>query len=134
MEILLSLHSIVRWIIVIVALITLVVLALTWLRNEQRRQTDRTMMSVFTGLLDLQLLIGIILLAWMSMAGGGALPRYRLEHAATMIVAVIVAHVSAIWKRRTPAVRARNTFFIVILVLVLIWAGVQALPKGWRLP
>lgn len=132
MEILLSLHSIVRWIVVIAALITLVVLAMTWRRNEQRRQTDRTMMSVFTGLLDTQMLIGIILLAWMSVAGG-ALPRYRMEHAATMILAVIVAHASAIWKRRTPAVRARNTLFLVLFVLVLIWAGVQRLPKGWRL-
>ncbi|HWQ34112.1 MAG TPA: hypothetical protein VNQ79_14775 [Blastocatellia bacterium] len=130
MATLLSLHSIIRWIVVIAALVAAVALALTWLGNKQNSRTDRVAMSVFTGLLDTQALIGIVLLAWMSSAGG-AFPRYRMEHAATMIIAVIVAHLSALWRRSVSVVRARNNLFLVIIVLLLIWAGVQRLPKGW---
>lgn len=131
MEILLTLHSTLRWIVVIAAVVALVVMAATWLRNEQHSRADRTVMTAFTGLLDLQALLGIILLVWMSSIGGGAFPRYRLEHAFTMIVAVILAHLSARWKNSPAAVRARNNLIIVVIALLLIWVGVRQLPKGW---
>jgi len=134
MEFVITLHSIIRWVVVAAAVVALVLSLVTWLRNEQNGQADRKAMAAFTGTLDLQLLLGIILLLWAGFSrGGGGFPRYRLEHAVTMVIAVILAHLSALWKRRVPAVRARNSFFLIIVVLALIWAGVNRLPQGWGL-
>lgn len=133
MNFLLTLHSVVRWVVIVAAVVAAVACLRTWLRNVQSGQTDRKAMAAFTGVLDLQLLLGLILIFWMGFYVGGKFAVYRVEHATTMVVAVVLAHLAAMWKKKAPAVRARNSFFIIIAVLLLIIAGVSRLPGGWRL-
>ena len=130
MALLLSIHSHTRWLIVIVALIAVVKFAFGWLRGGAFKGMDRGLASGFSGLMDLQATLGLIFLVWNGLAGAG-FPMYRIEHAVTMIVAAAVAHLPAMWKNADDKKRFRNTLFIVIDTLIIVFIGVARLPKGW---
>jgi hypothetical protein len=127
---LLEVHSLVRWIIVAVSLIALVWFVLVWLRGMRNEKADRGLMAAFSGLIDVQVLLGVIYILWSGFAGAG-FPRYRLEHAVTMIVAAVVAHLSARWRKADAPIRARNNAALIVLVLVIVLIGVSVLPQGW---
>jgi heme A synthase len=119
-----------RWIIVAVSLIALIWFVLVWLRGMRNEKADRGLMAAFSGLIDVQVLLGVIYILWSGFAGAG-FPRYRLEHAVTMIVAAVVAHLSARWRNADAPMRARNNAALIILVLVIVLIGVSVLPQGW---
>jgi hypothetical protein len=48
-----------------------------------------------------------------------------------MIVALVIAHMSARWKGAEAALWARNTLAVAAAVLVLMIVGVALLPQGW---
>ena len=130
MGILLMIHSILRWLIVIVAVFAIVKFALGWLRGGTFKSMDRGLASGFSGLVDLQVTLGIIYLIWDGIAITG-FPAFRIEHAITMIIAAVVGHLSARWKNTEDKIRFRNSLFIVIDVLIIIFIGVARLPGGW---
>jgi len=130
MQILLMIHSILRWLIVIVAVIAVVKFAIGWLRGSAFSSKDRGLASGFSGLIDLQVTIGLILMIWSGIAGAG-FPRYRIEHAVLMIAAAVVAHLQARWKNADDKTRFRNSLFIILGTLVIIIIGVAMLPGGW---
>ena len=89
---------------------------------------DRGLSSGFSGLIDLQVTLGLIYLIWNGLAVEG-FPLFRIEHAVTMIIAAAVAHLPARWKNAEDKLRFRNSFFIVLDVLIIIFIGVALLPK-----
>src|SRR5678815_2679322 len=109
MNILLMIHFILRWVILLVAVIALVVFLVSWLRRSQLQGVDRGLMSGFSGLMDLQATIGIVLLIWGGLGGLG-FPRYRIEHGFIMALAAVAAHLSARWKNADEPLRYRNYF------------------------
>ena len=125
MDIILAVHSINRWLIVLIGVIAAIKFLLGWLTKSNYQPVDRGLMSAYTGLLDLQLLLGIILLIF------GGVEQYRIEHAVTMIIALVLAHLSRIWRDKPDPVKFRNNFFAITLGLLLIFAGVSLLPLGW---
>jgi len=131
MNILLSIHSILRWLIVVVAAIAVIKLALGWLRGSAFSGMDRGLASGFSGLIDLQVLLGFIFFFWNGLATGIGFPLYRIEHMAAMLLAAVVAHLPARWKNADNKLRFRNTLFVVLDVLILIFIGVAFLPGGW---
>lgn len=130
MNILLMIHSILRWVILLVAVIAIVVFLVSWLRRSQLQGVDRGLMSGFSGLMDLQATLGIVLLVWSGLAGVG-FPRYRLEHAFIMILAAVVAHLSARWKNADEPIRYRNYFLIILASLALVLIGISVLPGAF---
>jgi hypothetical protein len=130
MQILLMIHSIVRWLIVLVAVVAAVKFAIGWLRGGAFKSMDRGLTSGFSGLVDLQVTLGIVLMIWSGLAGVG-FPMFRIEHAAAMIVAAVVAHLPARWKNADDKKRFRYSLFIVLDVLIIIFIGVARLPSGW---
>ncbi|MBL8102223.1 MAG: hypothetical protein JNM02_06820 [Anaerolineales bacterium] len=130
MLILLIAHSFLRWLIVLVAVIAIVKFALGWLRSGEFKSMDRGLASGFSGLLDLQVTIGLILMIWTGLAGVG-FPMFRIEHATTMIIAAVVAHLPARWKNAADTIRFRNTLFCILAALLLVYVGVMRLPGGW---
>jgi hypothetical protein len=129
MSILLIIHSYLRWLIVIVAAIAAVKFAIGWLRGGAFKGMERGLTSGFSGLMDLQAALGLILLVWNGLAGSG-FPMFRIEHAVTMTVAAVVAHLPARWKNADDKKRFRNSLFIVLDVLIIIFIGVARLPNG----
>ena len=129
MSILLMIHSILRWVIMLVAVIAIIVFLIGWLRKRQFQGTDRGLMSGFSGLMDLQATLGIVLLLWGGFAGIG-FPAYRIEHGVTMAIAAGVAHMSARWKNSDGPIRFRNNLFLILATLVLVAIGISFLPGG----
>jgi len=127
-EFVLKLHGEMRWLVALVAAIALVKFGLGWLRRSEFAGMDRALMATFTGLLDLNLLMGAVLLV--GLGGGMAAPR--IEHATTMFLAVAAAHSSAIWRRSDDSARKfRNNLIVVVVAIALVLLGVIRLRGGW---
>lgn len=131
MSFLLVTHSHLRWLILIVALVAILKFAWGWLRGRTFQRLDRILASSFSGLMDLQALLGFILLIWNGVIGG--FPMFRIEHTVTMIVAAVVAHLHVLWKNADDKKRFRNSMFIIIDTLIIVYIGVARLPgiRGW---
>ena len=130
-NIILTLHSVWRWVVVAIAIVAIVRFAISWLRGARENGMDRALMPAFAGALDLQTLLGITYFIWDGLARN-IWPLYRTEHAGTMLIAVVIAHVGTRrWRRAPNPIRARNYLIVVVVVLLLIGAGISRLPQGW---
>jgi hypothetical protein len=129
MSVLLIIHSSLRWLIVLVALVAVVKFALGWRRGNAFKSIDRGLVSGFSGLMDLQAALGLIYLIGDGIAGAG-FPSFRIEHAITMIIAAVVAHLHVLWKNADDKLRFRNSMLIILDVLVIIFFGIARLPGG----
>ena len=126
MDILLMLHTIVPLFILLVAVIAIIKFTLGWLRGGEFKGMDRGLTSGFSGLMDLQVTLGIIYFLWNGFAEEG-FPAFRIEHAITMIIAAVVAHLPARWKNADDKTRFRNNLFAVSASVVLVLIGVSFL-------
>jgi len=134
MLILLTIHSIVRWAITLVAIALIVRLGLGLAKKLPFDKTARGLTAGFAGLMDAQMLLGVLYLlasgfGMVSNATSG-FPRYRWEHALAMTLAVVVSHLPARWKTAPDDVRTRNTLIAVVVALVIIFIGIAPL-GGW---
>ena len=124
----LQLHGDLRWLVALAALLTIVKYAAGWFRNMEYQRVDRILFAATTGLMDLNLLLGLILLV----ALGGGFPVHRIEHAVTMLIAVGVMHSSTRWRNSSSSmVKFRNGLLTVLVALVLVVVGVIRLRGGW---
>ena len=129
MNILLMAHSGLRWLVIVVAAVAIIEYLIGWLRRAQFRGMDRGFMAAFSGLMDLQATLGIILLLWSGFTGAG-FPGFRLLHGLIMIIAAVVAHMSVRWKDADDTTRFRNNLFIILASLILVLIGIAVLPGG----
>jgi hypothetical protein len=130
MSFLLMTHSHLRWLILLAALIAIFKFAWGWLRGGSFQRMDRGLAAGFSGLMDLQAVLGFILLIWNGLLGAG-FPMFRIEHAVTMTVAAVVAHLHVLWKNSDDKTRFRNSLFIIVDTLIIVFIGVARLPGGW---
>lgn len=122
-----TLHSLVRWVIMLVALIAAIKFALGWLKRAGVTKGDRALMSAFSGLMDVQVLLGLILLLGQGLTTPIGFPTNRIEHMITLIIAAVIAHAPMAWKKDETATALRNNLFVIIVVVVLILFGVASL-------
>lgn len=128
MGFLLMLHSLVRWLIVIVGVVALVKFAIGLVRKSAFGKMDRGLSSGFSGLMDLQVMLGLLYFL-ITGFGGVGFPMFRIEHAVTMLIATGVSHTPSMFKK------AANKYAValgaVVGTLILIYIGVSFLPGGW---
>jgi hypothetical protein len=126
--ILLKLHGELRWLVALGAAVAIVRFAYGWFGRQEYKGLDRGLMAGVTGLLDLNFLFGITLLFLLGVTGS---PN-RIEHAATMFLALAVLHSSAMWRRSDDAVKKfRNNLIVVLVASSLVVVGVIRLRGGW---
>lgn len=71
--------------------------------------------------------MGLVLLLF-----NGGFSGPRLEHATTMLLAVIAGHMTAMWRKSTDsATKYRNQLLLVVLSLLLVFFGVIRLRGGF---
>lgn len=128
MGFILMLHSIVRWLLVLVGMFALVRFLIGWLRKSEFTKMDRGLSAGFSGLMDLQVMLGFVFFFWSGLAGGG-FPMFRIEHMIIMLVAAVAGHLPAFMKK--AANQFTVPFFAVIGALILVFIGVAILPGGW---
>lgn len=129
MAFVLMLHSILRWVIVVVGVFALIKFLVGWVRKSEFAKMDRGLQAGFSGLIDLQVTLGFIVFFWNGLVDGAGFPMVRIEHMVTMLVAAVVAHFPS-FKKKTE-----NKFAVALLAvigaLILIYVGVSRLPNGW---
>ena len=129
MELVLTIHSVIRWLIVLAALLALAIFGYGWLAKKSFPKLARILPAAYSGLLDTQVLLGLIFMIWTGLAGVG-FPRFRIEHMTMMILAAVIAHLPSRWIKAGKENLYRNIFFAIILSLLLIYFGVALLPEG----
>ena len=129
MDFLLALHSVLRWIIIAAAALAIFKFALGWATGASFKGMDRGLASGFSGLMDAQVLLGLVHFAWSGLAGAG-FPGYRWEHAVTMIVAAALGHVPSRLKALGDKQRFLYSLIAILGALALVYVGVLRLPGG----
>lgn len=132
---LLHLHNTLRWIILLAALITLLKYFIGWFSQKPWEKADNILGAVFTGLMDLQLLTGVVLYAFVSPVTQAAfqdfgaamknadLRFYAVEHAIMMLIAVALVHIGRVKTKRAAASKAKFAnsllFFGIAYIIIL---------------
>jgi hypothetical protein len=123
-------HSGLRWLIALGAIYLLLQGAMAWLGKRSFSVNDDRVTRVFIGLIDVQLLLGLILFGWMGVSGIG-FPFFHVEHAVIMIAVAALAHMLTRWKAEPAVARGRAVFLVLSGMILLIIVGVSRLPQGW---
>jgi hypothetical protein len=129
MIILLTIHSIVRWILTLVAIALIVRLIIGLIKKQPFDKIASALTSTLSGLVDAQMLLGVLFFV-LDGLGKTGFPVYRWEHAAIMVVAVLVVHLTALWKKKDDFVRTRNTLITIVIALLIIFIGIIPI-GGW---
>lgn len=129
--ILLTIHSWVRWLVLLVAILAVIKHIIGWAGSSEYDGMARGLMSAFTGLIDLNVLIGLIQLIafWGTFSAiAGGFPQAQVEHFGTMLVAAFVAHAPNIFYKDKPdAIRYRNGAIAIVIAVALIVVGIMPL-------
>jgi hypothetical protein len=136
-SILLPLHSIWRWVILILAVVTIGRAVYGWLGKKPWTQLDNRLSSYFTIGFDIQILIGLILYfisplmqtAFGNFGGAMSNPGLRffaVEHIFMMILALGVAHGGRTLSRRAKDAfkKHRNAALFYILAILIVLAAI----------
>ena len=130
MTTILAIHSIIRWLIVALAAIAAIRCFVCWRGGRELDAKDRGLLTGFSGLMDLQVLIGLVYFFGNGLGGGG-FPPYRMEHAVIMLASAFIVHLPARWKRLEGRKYSGRTLLAVLGSLAIVLLGVARLPGGW---
>ena len=126
MNILLIVHSILRWFIIAMAALTVLKFAISWASKHAFKGMDRGLASGLSGLIDLQVLLGLIYFLWSGFTSAG-FPGYRWLHLFIMLAAATLAHVPSRLKALGDKLRFQYSIFAILGALVMIFVGVAVL-------
>ncbi|RME91229.1 MAG: hypothetical protein D6770_00845 [Anaerolineae bacterium] len=130
MNTVLTIHSLVRWLLIAIAVIALARFLTAWRNKAEFKRLDGVLSSAFSGLLDAQAVLGLVYLVGDGLSGSG-FPLYRFLHMVVMLLAVLVGHLPSRQKEAEDAARHRGAFLSTIGALLFIIIGVTLLPGGW---
>ncbi len=134
----LHLHNTLRWLILFAALITLLKYFIGWFSQKPWQKSDNILGIVFTGLIDLQVLVGLVLYFVVSPITKAAfqdfgaamknadLRFYAVEHLVMMVIATVLIHIG---RAKTKKHVSDKTKFATALLFfgiayILILAGI----------
>ncbi|CAN5768477.1 hypothetical protein BH23GEM6_BH23GEM6_06460 [soil metagenome] len=119
-------HSGLRYLVLVAGVVALVYFAVVFFSRRPARRADRIIMSSFVGLLDLQILLGLLLVI------GGIFYPMIIGHLTLMALAAVAAHVAAIRAKRAsdPHVSHQIRLVGTLITLGLIAAGISAIGRG----
>jgi uncharacterized membrane protein YfhO len=129
MNILLIVHSILRWFIIVMAALTVFKFAISWASNSSFKGMDRGLASGLSGMIDLQVLLGLIFFLWNGFTSAG-FPGYRWLHLFIMLVAAALAHIPSRLKALSDKLRFQYSIFAILGALALIFVGVAVVVAG----
>jgi hypothetical protein len=147
---LLTLHNVARWLVIIFALIAIIRAFSGWFGRKDWTGGDNRAGLLYTIIMDVQLLLGVILYVWpgiytnMFLADpAGAMANhlvrfYAVEHFIMMVLAVILAHVGrAVSKRAPEAVRKHRraaiwyTLSLLVVLASIPWPFMANIGRPW---
>jgi hypothetical protein len=129
MDILLTIHSAMRWAIIVVAALAAIKFTIGWAGDGVFKGMDRGLAAGFSGLMDLQVMIGLIYFLWNGIEVTG-FPLYRILHMIVMILAAALAHLPRRFQNLADKLRFQYSVYVILGSLVLIFIGIALLPGG----
>lgn len=119
-------HSGVRYLVLLAGLVALGYFAYAVVTKRSNERLSRTLGAVFVGLLDLQILLGIALVAL------GLYYPALMGHLFMMIAAAVVGHAALALARSADPPERRNALRLggVVVSLTLIVAGILAIGRA----
>ena len=119
-------HSGLRYLILLIGVAALINSALALRSERPSNSSDRVLMAAFSGLLDLQLLLGVGLVV------SGLLYPALIGHIVMMVLAAVVAHGCAVLARKNTDPRRGHAMRLagVLGALVLIVGGIMAIGRS----
>lgn len=130
-QVVLDIHSIVRWLVLLAALYALVTAYWGWASGRWSRPAG----LAFTFVLDLQLLVGILLYIVSPLTRGAMqnfsaamknsnLRFFAVEHEVLMLIAIIIAHIAAALGRGAASPRGKSAreavgFSVAVIIILL---------------
>lgn len=133
----LHLHDTLRWLLLLSLVTTLVKYLIGWFGNQHWKKTDNLMGIVFTSLMDIQLLTGLVLYFFLSPITklalsdfGSAMKNadlrfYAVEHIFMMLIAVVLVHIGRVKSKKATADHAKfriATIFYGLSLLIMLAA------------
>jgi uncharacterized membrane protein len=132
----LSLHNIVRWLVLIAALVAIVRAVIGWSGKREWTKTDNLAGLLYVSMMDLNVLLGLILYVFLSPLTTQAifnnfgaamsdrtLRFFAVEHLVGMVIALVLAHIGrSVSKKAADAVRqhrAAAIWFTISLLVIL---------------
>jgi hypothetical protein len=115
MDIVLLLHSAVRFLILLAAVVGIIKTAISLVSKRETDPTDRMIASAFRGLYDLQVLLGLLII----FLGGLS----NALHPVVMFIGVVTAHALQAVSRRAQGTNVhllRLAFYVVPLAIILV--------------
>ena len=138
----LLLHSWVRWVVLAAALVVLGRSIAGWVGGRAWTAADNRASAMFSGVLDVQFLLGLLLYAWLSpitwaafsdLSGAMRVPAMRfwaVEHIFGMLVGLVIVHIgrSRIRGAKSDTQRHRTIalsvgFALVVIAMSIPWPG-----------
>lgn len=136
-SILLPLHSILRWVVILIAVITIGRALYGWLKKRPWVLLDRRLSAYFTHGLEIQVLIGLILYFisptnqtalqnFGAAMGNASLRFFAVEHVVMMVLAVAIAHAGRTLARKAKDSykKHRNAALFYILAILIVLAAI----------
>jgi hypothetical protein len=121
MNALFAAHSGLRYLVLLAGLVAVVFFAVGLARKQPVTRGVRVMGAVFSGLMDLQVLLGLILVAM------GRYYPALIGHIVMMVLAVVVVHVLLVVNRKRAQPGYALPLAAVVLGLALICGGILAI-------
>jgi hypothetical protein len=127
MEYIVVLHSLWRWVVVILMGVAILKALLGWFGKQPWQNLDNRIGLFFTSALDLQVLLGIIL--YIGVLVGAYFPktsiiRVSFEHVLMMFIALAIVHVIRSRAKKTEGDLAKHRLtaigYIIALVIVIV--------------
>lgn len=131
----LHLHDGLRWLILVVFLVTLVKYFAGWLGGQSWKKSDNILGIVLTSLMDLQLLAGLALYFFFSPVIKIALSDFRgamkdpdlrfyaIEHLSLMLIAVVLVHIGRAKSKKAvfnaDKFKAGAIYFLFALLVIM---------------
>lgn len=137
---LVAIHNILRWVVVILAVLALFRAYTGWLGRRSWTPSDRMAGSFFAISLDIQVLLGLLIYfigPWFNLLTGSDAGQmssevrfFAMEHILMMIVALVVAHVGLVLARKasTDTLKFRRMAIWLTLAALIVLAGIP----WWR--
>jgi heme A synthase len=119
-------HSGLRYLVLLAGVVALIVLALGVFGRKPYERPSRISMAVFTGVMDLQVLLGIAMVVL------GCFYSALIGHLMMMVLAAAAAHGCAVYARKQADGKRAHTIALVgvVLALALIVGGITAIGRS----
>ncbi len=125
-------HSGLRWLVVLSTVIALGWMAYGLVTTRDYDRLSYRIMTAFSSLVGLQWVLGLVLTVYRALTINEYLSlSYVWSHLGTMTIALAVAHVHFMVKKRPDRVRFIAGLGSVVVALALVFVGVALLPQGW---